>query len=59
MCVSIAIAYFLKKTENRVAAWYSNLPPGYIASKNYNLKGYMWPYGHCSIINNSQDMEEN
>ena len=33
---------------------------GYIfkETQNMNLKGYMHPYFHCSVIYNSQDMEE-
>ena len=37
----------------------SNSTPGYISeeNENTNLKGYMHPSAHSSIIYNSQDME--
>ena len=37
----------------------SNSASGYLSEENgnTNLKRYMYPYTHCSIISNSQDME--
>ena len=39
--------------------WPSNFTYGYIfkETQNTNLKEYVHPYVHCSIIHNSQDME--
>ena len=45
------------KTKNRIAIWSSNPLPGYIFRGNTNLKWYMHPNVHNSIIDNSQDME--
>jgi len=45
------------KTKNRVAIWSSNPLPGYIFRGNTNLKWYMHPNVHNSIIDNTQDME--
>ena len=48
-----------QKTKNRTAIWSSNSTPGYISEENgnTNLKRYMHPNVHSSIIYNSQDME--
>ena len=37
----------------------SSSTSGYLSkeNKNTNLKSYMHPYVHCSIIYNNQDME--
>ena len=45
-----------QKTKNRTTIWPSNSIPGYI-SKNMNLKRYMHPNVHISIIYNCQGME--
>ena len=48
-----------QKTKNRTTITSSNSTPGYLyeENKNINLKRYMHPEVHCSIIHNSQDME--
>ena len=40
----------LQKTKNRVAIQYSNLTPGHISRKTYNLKRSMHPYIHSITI---------
>ena len=47
------------KNWNRTTIWSRNFTPGYISEekKNTNLKRYMYPNVHSSIIYNSQDME--
>ena len=47
------------KTISRVTIWSGNLIPGHISRKdeNSNLKRYMHPNVHSSIIYNSQDTE--
>ena len=46
-----------QKIKTRNSIWSSNSTPGYFSkeNKNNNLKRYMCPYLHCSIIHNSQD----
>ena len=48
-----------QKIKNRPTMWSSNSSPEYFSkeNKNTNLKTYMHPYVHCSIIYNSQDIE--
>ena len=48
-----------QKTHYRTTIWPSNSTPGYISEKNKttNLKRYMHPNVHSSIIYNYQDME--
>ena len=48
-----------QKNKNRTTIWSSNATPGYISEKteNTNLKRYMHPSVHSSIIYNTQDME--
>ena len=48
-----------QKTKNRSTVWPRNSTPGYISKKkeNTNLKRYMCPNVHSSIIYNCQDME--
>ena len=36
----------------------SNPTPGHIPGENHNSKRYMHPNVHCSVVYNSQDMEE-
>ena len=49
------------KIKNRTTIQSSNSTSGYFSkeNKNTNLKRYMHPYMHYSIIHNSQDMEAN
>ena len=46
-----------QKIKNRTAIWSSNPTSGYLSAENENtnLKRYVHPHVHCSIINNSQD----
>ena len=48
-----------QKIKNGPALLPSNSTSGYIfkETQNTNLKEYMHPYVHCSIIYNHQDME--
>ena len=46
-----------QKTKNRAAIWPSNLTPGHIPRRNYNLKRYTRLYVHGSTIHNSCDMK--
>ena len=48
-----------QKLKNRITKLSSNSTPGYLSkeNKNTNLKRYMQPSVHCSIIYNSQVME--
>ena len=48
-----------KKIKSRTTIWSNNSTSGYLSkeNKNTNLKRYMHPSVHCSIIYNSQDME--
>ena len=46
-----------QKTKNRNAVWYSNPTSGNIAGQNCNLKGFMYPSVHRSIVYNSREME--
>ena len=48
-----------KKIKNTTTIRSSNSTPGYLSkeNENTNLKRYVYSYGHCSIIYNSQDME--
>ena len=48
-----------QKIKNRTTAWPSNSTSGYLSEgkQNTNLKRYMHPYVHCSIVYNNQDME--
>ena len=48
-----------KKSKNRTTIQSINSTFEYFPkeNKNSNLKRYMHPYVHCSIIYNSQDME--
>ena len=58
---------FLASRENKYPSiskrlptiWFSNSTPGYIPeeNENTNLKRYMYPHIHSSIIYNNQDME--
>ena len=48
---------FPQKTENRVAIWSSNSILGIYPEKSANLKIYMHPNIHCSIIYDCQNME--
>ena len=50
---------FTQKIKNRTTIWSSNSTPEYLSKEiqNANLKRYMLPYVHCSIIYSSQDME--
>ena len=44
-----------QKTENITTLWPNNFTPGYIPERNNtNLKRYMHPNVHCSIIYNCQ-----
>ena len=45
--------------KNRTIIWSSNPTSGYLSKENENtdLERHMYPYVHCSIIYNSQDME--
>ena len=47
------------KTENRTTIWSSNSTSGYLSeeNKNTNLKRYMHPHDHCSIIYKGQEMQ--
>ena len=47
------------KIKNRTVIWSSDSTPGYISKEyeNTNLKRYMHPNIHSSILYNSQDME--
>ena len=47
------------KIKNRTIILNSSSTSGYLCkeNKNTNLKIYMHPHVHCSIIHNSQDME--
>ena len=47
----------LQVTKNRVTMWFYNPTPGHISGKISNLKWYMHPNVHSSIIYNNQDME--
>ena len=46
-----------QKAKNRIAIRSSNPIPGHISGQNYNLKRYIHPYIHSSIIYYSQDIE--
>ena len=48
-----------QKIKNRATIWSSYPTPGYLCkeNENTNLKRYIHPYVHYSIIYNSQDME--
>ena len=48
-----------QKTKDGTAFWPSDSTSGNISeeTQNSNLKKYMHPYVHCSIICNSQDLE--
>ena len=48
------------KNKNRTTIWSSNLTSWYIpkGNKNTNPKRFLHPSVHCSIIYNSEDMEE-
>ena len=50
---------FLQKIKTRTALWSSNSTSEYLSeeNENTNLKRYMQPNSHHSIIDNSQDME--
>ena len=50
---------FPQKLKNKITIWPRNYNPRYLAKENENsdLKTYMHPHVHCSIIYNSQDME--
>ena len=50
---------FPQKIKNRTTLWSSNSTSEYLpkGNENTNLKRYLHPHGHCSIIYNSQDME--
>ena len=50
---------FPQKIKNKTGLWPRNSMPGYIfkETQNTSLKRYMHPYGHCSIIYNSQNVE--
>ena len=50
---------FPQKIKNRTAIWFSNSTTGYLSeeNENTNLKKYMHPYVHCSIIYSTQYME--
>ena len=45
------------KTKHRAAIRSSNPTPGHIFAENSNLKRYIYPNVHNSIIYNRQDME--
>ena len=47
-----------QKFQNRITMQCSSFTPGYLSkeNKNTNSKRDMYPYAHCSIIYNSQDM---
>ena len=45
------------KTKHRAAIRSSNPTPGHIFAENSNLKRYIYPNVHNSIIDNLQDME--
>ena len=48
------------KNANVTTTYCSNSNPGHLSKrkeKNFNLKIYMCPYVHCSIIYNSKDVE--
>ena len=49
----------LQKAKNRTIIWFSNSTPGCLSKEkeNTNWKRYIHPYVHCSIIDNSQDIE--
>ena len=53
------IADFSKKNKNRTIILFSYSTFRYLPQeyKNTNLKRYMHPYIHCSIVYNSQAME--
>ena len=48
-----------QKVKNRTTIWPSNSISEYLSkeNENNNLKTYMHPHVHCSIIYNNQDME--
>ena len=46
-----------QETKNRTTLRSSNSTPVSAENENINLKRYMHPYVHSSIIHNSQDME--
>ena len=48
-----------QKIKNQTTLWSSYSTSGYLSKEqeNINLKSYMHPYVHCSIIHNSQDLE--
>ena len=50
---------FSQKIKNRTAIWSSYFPMKYASKGNeINIpKWYLPPYGHCSIIYSSQDIE--
>ena len=47
-----------EKTKYRTSIWSSNPTPGHMSGENHNLKRFKHLNVHCSIIYNSQDMEE-
>ena len=48
-----------QKLKNAITIWIRNSTLGYSSEENgnTNLKSYLQPHVHCSIIYNSQDME--
>ena len=48
-----------QKIKNRTTIQSNNSTPGYLPKENENTNSerYMYPYGHCRITYNSQDME--
>ena len=48
-----------QKIKNRITLWPSYFTSGHLSkeTQNTNLKEYMHPCVHCSIIYNSQDLE--
>ena len=54
-----AVSSYLKKIKNGTTLWFNNCSSGNICkeTRDTNVKEYMHPYVHCSVIYNSQDME--
>ena len=49
-----------QKIKNRTTSQPSNSTSGYVSEfQNTNLKGYVHPYVHCSIIYNRPAMQAN
>ena len=50
---------FPQKIKNRTTIWSSNSPSGYLSTENENtdLRRYMHPHVHYSIVYNRQDMK--